>query len=137
MMAALIFREEARERPEIGEPLDVARLRRLEESLALRVEARLKFGGDGEIGGQKSGRVHESPLLAIGRVACASGGLKRATRALARIESSASLCDAPTRAAALTRSGNILHQHLSFPVPMKHHLGGVDRRADSLRRHER
>ena len=43
---------------------DVARLRRLEESPALRVEARLKFSGDGEVGGKKSGRVHELPLLA-------------------------------------------------------------------------
>ena len=49
----------ARERPEVGEPLGVARLRRLEEGPALRVEARLKFGGDGEVGGEKFGRVHE------------------------------------------------------------------------------
>ena len=42
----------------------------------MRVEARLKFGGDGEVGGEKSGRVHESPLLAIGRFARGGAALR-------------------------------------------------------------
>jgi hypothetical protein len=86
----------------------------------LRVEARLKFGGDGEVGGEKSGRVHGSSLLEVGRFASALVGSKGAPPALACIERSASLCDAPTRAAALTRSGNILHQHFSHVVSSAH-----------------
>ena len=42
---ALVFLDETRERLEVGEPLGVARLRRLEEGRALRGEARLKLGG--------------------------------------------------------------------------------------------
>jgi hypothetical protein len=108
----------------------VARLRRLTERLALRLETHLKFRGDGEVAGERFGRIHESPLLAIGRFATALIRSKRAPRALACIERSPSLSDAPARAIALTRSGNILHQHFPHVVSLarKHRLGGADHR---------
>jgi hypothetical protein len=92
----LVFREEARERPEVGDPLGVARLRRFEESPALRVEARLKFGGDGEVGEKNSG----APLLAIGE----------RRRARSRASNGRRVFMMRGRGVtALTRSGNILH----------------------------
>src|SRR5208337_3334953 len=56
----LVLLDEARERLEVGEPLGVGGLGRLEESRALRVEARLEFGRDGEVGREGWG-VHELP----------------------------------------------------------------------------
>jgi hypothetical protein len=80
---ALVFLEQAGERLEVGEPLGAARLRRLDESPALRVEARLKFGRDGEVGEGRFGRVHESPLLIVARFASALVGSRR--RAATRV----------------------------------------------------
>jgi hypothetical protein len=87
-------------------------------------------------GEKNPGAFMSHPILLAG-FASALVRSKRAPPALPCIDRSASLCDAPTRATALTRSGNILHRHFLHVVSlaMKHRLGGLDRHADhGLRR---
>jgi hypothetical protein len=66
----LVLLDKARERPEVGEPLGMARLRRLKEGGALSIEAGLKLGGDGKVWNGNSGRIHGvTPLFVVGRFA--------------------------------------------------------------------
>jgi hypothetical protein len=73
----LIFLDQPGEPLEVGDALGVGGLRRLPIGGALGVEAGLELGGDGDIDGRKSGRVHGLCLLR-GRSAAPPGTGDRA-----------------------------------------------------------